>query len=164
MGYNVLHRVCKGPIGSVDTMKWLFEVMPYLDSPDILNLGTKVSIMSGNVTYDIHCRIRFHCLRGITSVVWIRSFDYVVQVKGYTMLLLACDTANEAMVRYLIEEKKVDVSSTTIDGKTGLHLAAIHEYPDIADILIKNGISVTAQDMEKEAKNSKKPLGVTITV
>ena len=41
-GYNVLHRVSKGLQGSVDTMKWLFEVMPHLQSPHILNLKTKV--------------------------------------------------------------------------------------------------------------------------
>ena len=85
---------------------------------------------------------------------------YVVQMKGYTMLLLACNSGSEAMVRYLIEEGKVDVTSTTEDGKTGLHLAAIHDYPEIANILIQNGISVTAQDKERKTKDSENPIGV----
>ena len=76
------------------------------------------------------------------------------------MLLLACNSGSEEMVRYLIEEMEVDVSSTTEDGRTGLHLAALHEYPEIAHILIQNGISVTAQDKERKAKNSENPIGV----
>ena len=76
------------------------------------------------------------------------------------MLLLACNSGSEAMVRYLIEERKVDISSTTEDGKTGLHLAALHEYPEIAHILIQNGISVTAQDKERKAMNSENSIGV----
>ena len=51
-GYNVLHCMCSGPSGSVKILKWLFETMPHLKSPqpkgpDILNLGSKV-----NIAYD----------------------------------------------------------------------------------------------------------------
>lgn len=64
------------------------------------------------------------------------------------------------MVRYLLEVRKVDVSSTTEDGKTGLHLAALHDYPDVAEILIQHGISLTAQDKERKKKDSDQVAGV----
>jgi ankyrin repeat protein/GTPase SAR1 family protein len=127
-GYNVLHRVCKGrdpqpPEASVtvETLKWIFEVMPQLDNPNIHNMGTKI--------------------------------------KGYSMLLLACDNGNKAMMKYLLEEKGVDVSSTTTDGKTGLHLAALHDYPEVAEMLVGNGISLTAQDNERKRKDSEERCG-----
>ena len=48
----MLHCMCSGPSGSVKILKWLFETMPHLKSPqpkgpDILNLGSKV-----NIAYD----------------------------------------------------------------------------------------------------------------
>ena len=49
-GYNVLHRICKGPRGtggtnvSVEALQWVFETMPHLDKPEILNQGTRVSM------------------------------------------------------------------------------------------------------------------------
>ena len=76
------------------------------------------------------------------------------------MLLLACDNGNRGLVEYLLIEKGVDVSSTTNDGKTGLHLAALHDYPDVAEPLIKCGISLTAQDYEHKKKGSEKLAGV----
>ena len=62
------------------------------------------------------------------------------------MLLLACDNGNVQMVRYLLGLEEVDVSACTADGKTGLHLAAIHDYPELAQELIQHHISLTAQD------------------
>ena len=64
------------------------------------------------------------------------------------MLLLACDNGNVQMVRYLLGLEEVDVSACTADGKTGLHLAAIHDYPELAQELIQHHISLTAQDAE----------------
>ena len=75
------------------------------------------------------------------------------------MLLLACDNGNKAMMKYLLEEKGVDVSSTTKDGMTGLHLAALHDYPEVAEMLVGNGISLTAQDNEQK-KDSEERCGV----
>ena len=54
------------------------------------------------------------------------------------------------------------MQSTTNDGKTGLHLAALHDYPDIADLLLDSGISVTAQDNEYKRKNSEEIIGVSL--
>ena len=42
-GCNVLHRVCCGPEGSVETLQWLLEVMPHLKTPEILNEGKNVN-------------------------------------------------------------------------------------------------------------------------
>ena len=68
------------------------------------------------------------------------------------MLLLASDNGNVEMLDYLLslEEEKVDVSCHTTDGKTGLHLAAIHDHHEVAKLLIARGVSLTAQDMEKD--------------
>ena len=76
------------------------------------------------------------------------------------MLLLACDNGNKAMMKYLLEEKGVNVSSTTTDGKTGLHLAALHDYHEVAEMLVGNGISLTAQDNERKRKDSEDRCGV----
>ena len=76
------------------------------------------------------------------------------------MLLLACDDGNRGLVEYLLAEKAVDVSSTTKDGKTGLHLAALHDYPDIAELLLRHGVSPTIQDNERKEKHSEKMIGV----
>ena len=80
------------------------------------------------------------------------------------MLLLACENGNRDMVEYLLqlEGGRVDVSACTEDGKTGLHLAAIHDYPDVAELLIKHGVSLIAQDKERQAKDSEKTVGVSI--
>ena len=44
-GRNVLHRVCSGPEGSVETLQWLLEVMPHLKTPEILNEGKNVGAL-----------------------------------------------------------------------------------------------------------------------
>ena len=77
------------------------------------------------------------------------------------MLLLACDNGNEGLVEYLLSEKAVDVSCTAEDGKTGLHLAAMHDYSKIAELLISHGISLTAQDKEYK-KGSDELVGVSV--
>ena len=76
------------------------------------------------------------------------------------MLLLACDNGNSSLVEYLLEKKAVDVRSTTKDGKTGLHLAALHDYPDIAELLLRHGVSSTIQDNERKEKHSETIIGV----
>ena len=76
------------------------------------------------------------------------------------MLLLACDNGNRGLVEYLLVIKAVDVGSTTKDGKTGLHLAALHDYPEIAELLLSHGISITVQDSERKDKDSDRMIGV----
>ena len=78
------------------------------------------------------------------------------------MLLLACDNGNRDLVKYLLTEKGVDVSSTTKDGKTGLHLAALHDYAAIAELLLNNRISLTVQDKCRMDNNSVKIIGVSV--
>lgn len=77
-------------------------------------------------------------------------------------MLLACDCNNRDLVEYLLKEKGVDVSLTTVDGKTGLHIAALHDYPEIADLLMDEGISISAQDNERKSKDSEQMVGVRI--
>ena len=62
------------------------------------------------------------------------------------MLLIACDNFNMEMVDYLLDLQGVHVSACTADGKTGLHLAAIHDYSELARKLIECGINLMAQD------------------
>ena len=76
------------------------------------------------------------------------------------MLLLAADNGNKDMMKYLLEEKRVELASTTNDGKTGLHLAALHDYREVAEMLVGHGISLTAQDNERKKKNSDELCGV----
>jgi ankyrin repeat protein/GTPase SAR1 family protein len=126
-GYNVLHRVCKGPKGendenvTVECLKWICESMPQLDKPELLNMKTQ---------------------------------------EGYSCLLLACDCNNRDLVEYLLREKRVDVNSTTQDGKTGLHIAALHDYPEIADLVMNAGISVATQDSEHKRGDSDEIVGM----
>ena len=53
------------------------------------------------------------------------------------------------MVEYLLSLPKVDPSASTSmdgseEGNTGLHIAAIHDSPDIADLLIRRGCPTKA--------------------
>ena len=54
------------------------------------------------------------------------------------------------------------MSLTTVDGKTGLHIAALHDYPEIADLLMDEGISISAQDIEHKNKDSEQMVGVRV--
>ena len=62
------------------------------------------------------------------------------------MLLLACDNDNVEIVRYLLSLEKELVSASTANGMTGLHIAAMYDYHEVAKELIQHGISLTAQD------------------
>ena len=56
------------------------------------------------------------------------------------------------------------MDSTAVDGKTGLHLAALHDYTEVADLLIKWGISLTAQDTGHKMNDSDEVNGVRIFI
>ena len=58
----------------------------------------------------------------------------------------------------------MDVNSTTQDGKTGLHIAALHDYPEIADLVMNAGISVATQDNEHKGGDSDEIVGVRMLV
>ena len=62
------------------------------------------------------------------------------------MLLLACDNGNVEIVRYLLSLEKELISASTTDGMTGLHIAAMHDFHEVAKELIQHGILLTAQD------------------
>ena len=64
------------------------------------------------------------------------------------------------MVQYLLAEKRVEVASCTADGKTGLHLAALHDYDEVAKMLVDHSISLTVQDNERKREDSDVHFGV----
>ena len=78
---------------------------------------------------------------------------------GYTPLLIACQYQKTGIVRYLGTEEVagVDFSACCADSEgadeedgqkrmTGLHLAAIHDSPEIANLLIMKRCPVDTQD------------------
>ena len=91
---------------------------------------------------------------------------------GYTPLLVACEYKHKNMVQYflelemignrIVECKEHDISkrSRIVDtsvfismddssgGMTGLHISAVHDTPDIAELLIKHKCPTRAQDRE----------------
>jgi len=79
---------------------------------------------------------------------------------GYTPLLTACEYQKLNVVKYLAEVDEVNFSvccairDSGIDeegrqgGMTGLHLAAIHDSPEIASLLIEKGCPINGLDKE----------------
>ena len=77
------------------------------------------------------------------------SFHLYVLQKGCTPLLVACEYQHKDMVEYLLSLPEVDPSASTSmdgseEGNTGLHIAAIHDSPDIANLLIRYGCPTKA--------------------
>jgi len=117
-GWNVLHYACAG--GSVEVLEQLLTV-PVLKSAEMLNGKTKC---------------------------------------GYTPVLTACEYQKIDVVRYLAEIAEVNFSVCCADqhsgtdeegrqgGMTGLHLAAIHDSPEIASLLIEKGCPINSLDKE----------------
>jgi len=79
---------------------------------------------------------------------------------GYTPLLTACEYQKIDIVRYLAKIVEVNFSVCCADqhpgtneedqqgGMTGLHLAAIHDSPEIASLLIEKGCPINGLDKE----------------
>lgn len=78
---------------------------------------------------------------------------------GYTPLLTACEYQMIDIVRYLAKIPDVNFSVCCADqdnpgadeedwrgGMTGLHLAAIHDSPEIASLLIEMGCPINTQN------------------
>ena len=73
----------------------------------------------------------------------MQCFHLVLQ-NGFTPLLVACEYQHKDMVECLLTLKSVDPSASTVVGNTGLHIAAIHDSPDIANLLIDHGCPTRA--------------------
>ena len=56
-------------------------------------------------------------------------------------------------MEYLLTLKSVDPSAFTVDGNTGLHIAAIHDTPDIANLLIDHEVGCPTQATNNEVQN-----------
>ena len=73
-------------------------------------------------------------------------------------MLIACEYQKADAVRYLLELPDVDVSACAehvpdisaevVKGKSALHIAAIHDNAEIAEVLIKKGCPLLVQDLE----------------
>ena len=76
--------------------------------------------------------------------------------KNYTPLLVACEYQKLEVVRYLLQEipgidasayaEEKDPKTGNVGSKTGLHLAAIHDSPEIAQELIAKQCPLDVQD------------------
>lgn len=64
---------------------------------------------------------------------------------GRTFLLSAVAKNNLSLVSYLIE-KNYDLSATDNQGMTALHIAAIHDFSDMAKLLLDNGAEIDPID------------------
>lgn len=65
---------------------------------------------------------------------------------GRTFLLSAVAKNNLSLVSYLIE-KNYDLSAADSQGMTALHLAAIHDFYDMAKLLLDNGAEIDPVDV-----------------
>ena len=83
-----------------------------------------------------------------------------ISQRGYTPLLTACEYQRIDIVRHLAKIAEVNFSACCADqdsdtdeegrqwGMMGLHLAAIHDSPEIASLLIEKGCPIDALDEE----------------
>ena len=74
-----------------------------------------------------------------------------LQSSGYTPFLVACEYKKVEIVEFLLQVEGVDckacaVKSDREGGKTGLHIAAIHDSVKLARILIREGCPPAALD------------------
>ncbi|XP_065910258.1 uncharacterized protein [Dysidea avara] len=69
--------------------------------------------------------------------------------KGYTPLLLACDFQKLNILKFLLNHDLIsEIATTTKDGKTALHLAALHDSVEIVQLLLSKDFPI-GQDDEK---------------
>lgn len=93
--------------------------------------------------------------------VFIKNNDVdSVDREGRTLLISAIGENNFELAEYLIA-KGYAVNAKDKQGLTGLHIAAIYDYKDIAQLLLKNGANIDEVDawgntpLWRSAMNSK---------
>lgn len=84
-------------------------------------------------------------------------FDFPFQ-SGYSPLLIACEYQKAEAVKFLLELPNINVSvcaehvsdgdDEEVKGKSALHIAAIHDSAEIAEMLIEKGCPLLVQDLE----------------
>lgn len=87
-------------------------------------------------------------------ILWLPCIVLSNVKVGYSPLLTACEYQKVETVRYLASREDIDVLYSAeevgpgerVGHKSGLHLAAIHDSSDIADILLKHGCTVDIVD------------------
>ncbi len=66
---------------------------------------------------------------------------------GNTALHLAVQKSNNTeMVKYLIEQAKLDVNAINLENQTALHLVSYQGYMPVVEYLIENGALVDVRD------------------
>lgn len=58
----------------------------------------------------------------------------------------ACQKGNLAMVKEIIKKRKSDVNLKNESGHIPIHLAALHNFYEIVDLLIEAGSNLSAKD------------------
>ncbi|XP_065910277.1 poly [ADP-ribose] polymerase tankyrase-2-like [Dysidea avara] len=71
--------------------------------------------------------------------------------KGYTPLLIACYYQKMELLKFLLDHDQVSVlAAVTSDGKTALHLAAMRDSVEIAELLINKEFPIDEDDENGE--------------
>lgn len=71
-----------------------------------------------------------------------KTFRDMKQYKSNTMLLMAVEKGFLDIVKFLIEDVKVDINYITRGGETALHRACYRNRPQIVKYLIKRGANL----------------------
>lgn len=67
---------------------------------------------------------------------------------NYTPLLTACDQNNLTAAHILLSLPEVDATARNNDKQTGLHLTAMNDSAEMAELLLKKGCPSNSQDSE----------------
>ncbi|XP_065910261.1 uncharacterized protein [Dysidea avara] len=71
--------------------------------------------------------------------------------KGFTPLLTACYYQKVEILRFLLEHDQVsEIAAVTVDCKTGLHLAAMHDSVEVAQLLLNKDFPMDEHDENGE--------------
>ena len=100
------------------------------------------SIMEGNLD-----QLKSHPLWDIKSEKYNKkNFSKLQQYGNNFMLLSAVDYGYMDIVKFLVEEVKVNVNQMTNGGETALHRAAYRKRFEFLMYLIKNGADIEANN------------------
>ena len=100
--------------------------------------------------------VQFSCLKGLVSLL-DHALEYcqdhaqmidMPQLDGMTPLILAAFGGSPAVVKRLLQTRKVNINLRDANGRTPLSWAAIKGYETIAQMLLQAGAKVEAQNKE----------------
>lgn len=96
----------------------------------------------------------------ITAITTLEIPDNLLNVAGAVDYALhsAVKAGNDALVKWLLDEKSADVQAYDDQGFTPLHMAITHNNGKIASLLVRHGADVNAQDRTGEPISRATPL------